>query len=186
MIRTFLAAAAIACAAAGPATAQEHDPFKGLGHAVNWLVKAQFQPSGDVVSRTLGAALQQSRDDARVDSRPIPPNIRRALSPFYDDKLMETVRYKVGDTSATGLAGFAIRNGNAAAVTLIDTVVFKEERFANDVELWAHEMHHVEQYKEWGLGGFATRYAFNWGQVESAAEQHASDFMTWYKKNKAN
>ncbi len=69
------------------------------------------------------------------------------------------MRYAIGDVSPSGVAGFAIRNGNAAAVTLIDTVVFKDESYVGSLALWAHELHHVQQYKDWGLSGFAARYA---------------------------
>lgn len=190
MIRYLFAAAALAtgmlaASAMAPAHAQATSPspgtFGGLRDSVHWLVKTQFQPQGDVISLTLGQALQRSRDEARADSKPMPERVRKALTPFYDEKLLETVRYRVGDTSQAGIAGFAIRNGNAAAVTLIDTVVFKEDQFTTDLELWAHEIHHVEQFRDWGLNGFASRYAFGWGKVEAEAEEKAGAFSTWYR-----
>ena len=79
------------------------------------------------------------------------------------------------------LAGFAIRNGNAAAVTLIDTIVFKDESYVGSLALWAHEMHHIEQYKAWGLSGFAARYAFDWKSVEAEASGRAKEFVAWYR-----
>jgi hypothetical protein len=107
--------------------------------------------------------------------------IRSALEPYYGAQLLKDVRYKVGDVTPDGLAGFAIRNGNAAAVTLIDTIVFKEERYVRNLALWAHEIHHVDQYAEWGVAGFASRYAFGWEEVEAAARTRADDFVNWYK-----
>jgi hypothetical protein len=86
------------------------------------------------------------------------------------------------DISPSGLAGFAIRNGNAAAVTLIDTVVFSDESHIRNLALWAHEIHHVQQYEDWGIAGFATRYAFNWQDVEAEASARARSFIAWYKE----
>jgi hypothetical protein len=88
----------------------------------------------------------------------------------------------VGDVSPSGLAGFAIRNGNAAAVTLIDTIVFKDETYVKNLALWSHEMKHIEQYKDWGAQGFASRYAFGWQTVEDEAEATARKFVTWYRE----
>ena len=98
------------------------------------------------------------------------------------NQLLENVRYTIGDVSRAGVAGFAIRNGNAAAVTLIDTIVFKDESYLGSLGLWAHEMHHIQQYKEWGLSGFAARYAFSWGEVEAEASARAKEFVAWYRE----
>lgn len=145
------------------------------------FVNSQAQYGSNLVASALETALKRSRDTVRVDSKPVPEEVIRALSPFYSRETFEGVRYAVGDISPTGLAGFAIRNGNAAAVTLVDTIVFKDDDYVKNIALWAHEMHHIEQYKEWGLSGFATRYAFGWTEVEESAETKARDFVTWYK-----
>jgi hypothetical protein len=146
------------------------------------LVLSTAQFGANLLSGTLESALQRSRDAARADSKPIPDEIRRALIPFYPAELLKDVRYSIGDTSPAGVAGFAIRNGNAAAVTLIDTVVFKHEDYINNLALWAHEIHHVQQYEDWGLAGFAQRYAFGWEAVETEAQERARSFVAWYKE----
>lgn len=145
------------------------------------FVTVQTQYSANVISETFAAALQSSRDAVRPDSKPIPEAVIKGLVPFYPEELLRSVRYSIGDPSKTGLAGFAIRNGNAAAVTLIDTVVFKDESFVNSLALWAHEIHHVQQYRDWGLSGFAARYAFGWNDVEAEASERATQFVTWYR-----
>jgi hypothetical protein len=145
------------------------------------FMTVQTQYSANVVSDTLAAALQRSRDTVWENSKPIPDAVRKGLVPFYPAELLENVRYTIGDTSKTGLAGFAIRNGNAAAVTLIDTIVFKDESYIGSLALWAHEMHHIEQYREWGLSGFAARYAFDWKSVEADAGAKAKEFVSWYR-----
>lgn len=145
------------------------------------FVTAQTQYSANVISDTFAAALQRSRDAVRENSQPIPEAVRKGLLPFFTEETLSGVRYTIGDTSQTGLAGFAIRNGNAAAVTLIDTIVFKDEKYVNSLALWAHEMHHIEQYRDWGIAGFAARYAFGWKDVEAEASARAKDFVTWYR-----
>ncbi len=148
------------------------------------FMTVQTQYSANVISDTLAAALQRSRDTVREGSKPIPEEVKKGLIPFYPAEVLDNVRYTIGDTSKTGLAGFAIRNGNAAAVTLIDTIVFKDESYLGSLGLWAHEMHHIEQYKEWGLAGFAARYAFDWKTVEAEASDRAKLFVAWYRERK--
>lgn len=171
------------------ASASAQTPPRGAVGLVSdfssWFVTAQTQYTANIIAQTLEAAMKRSRNAARVDSHPIPDAVRAALSPYYSDQLLDDVRYSIGDVSPDGLAGFAIRNGNAAAVTLIDTVVFKDEKYVNNLALWAHEMHHVQQYAEWGVAGFASRYAFGWEAVEAEARQRADDFVAWYKDRTA-
>ena len=182
MLRTSFALAAAAILATA-ASAQEPQARRGmLSGAASGLVLTTAQYGANIISGTLESALKRSRDAARADSKPIPDEIRNALIPFYPEVLLENVRYSIGDTSPGGVAGFAIRNGNAAAVTLIDTVVFSSETHVRNLALWAHEIHHVQQYKDWGSAGFATRYAFNWQDVEAEATKRAYAFVAWYKE----
>lgn len=182
MLRTPFALAAAALLAT-TASAQESQARRGmLSNAASGVVLSTAQYGANIISGTLESALKRSRDAARADSKPIPQEIRNALTPFFPSELLESVRYSIGDTSPGGVAGFAIRNGNAAAVTLIDTVVFSAESHVRNIALWAHELHHVEQYKDWGSQGFASRYAFNWQSVEAEASARAQDFIAWYKQ----
>lgn len=182
MLRTSFALAAAALLAT-TASAQETQGRRGvLSNAASGLVLSTAQYGANIISGTLESALKRSRDAARADSKPIPDEIRDALIPFYPEELLENVRYSIGDTSPGGVAGFAIRNGNAAAVTLIDTVVFSSETHVRNLALWAHEIHHVQQYKDWGIAGFATRYAFNWQDVEAEATARAHAYVAWYKE----
>ena len=175
----------VAAIAAPPASAQSspmQTSNRMLISAASQITMGQLQFGANTLATAFSSALQRSRDAARADSRPIPKAIREALEPFYSDDLLAKVRYSIGDTSPAGVAGFAIRNGNAAAVTLIDTIVFKDDLYTQNLALWAHELHHVEQYRDWGLEGFANRYIFGWSEVEDAASAKASEFVAWYKK----
>jgi hypothetical protein len=177
-----LALPAAAQGASEPGTAQSHGSTGMLARFASGFVTAQAQYGSNIIAATLEGALRKSRDRVRPDSKPIPDEIREALEPFYPDEILKNVRYAIGDTSPDGVAGFAIRNGNAAAVTLIDTVVFKDEGYVRNLALWAHELHHVEQYKDWGVLGFASRYAFSWQDVEAEATAKSKDFVAWYRK----
>ena len=167
---------------APPQAERRSGAYSYLADLSRGFVTAQTQYSANVISETFAAALQRSRDAVREGSKPIPEAVIKGLMPFYPESLLREVRYNIGDTSQTGLAGFAIRNGNAAAVTLIDTIVFKDESFVNSLALWAHEMHHIQQYKDWGLSGFAARYAFGWNDVENEASERAKSFVAWYRE----
>ena len=190
MLRGLIAAVLLAGAASSaPMTASAERlslsmlPGNGLmASTAAQLSNSQLQFGADIVARTLETALIRSRDAARVGAEPIPDNIRAGLKDFFPAELLDEVRYKVGDTTPAGLAGFAMRNGNAIAVTLVDTVVFRDEADVRNLALWAHELHHVEQYREWGVGGFAARYAFGWETVEAEARARALEFVGWYRK----
>lgn len=186
MLRGVLLAATAAFlpVAASAQTPAPRGAFGVVGEFSSWFVTAQSQYGANIIAQTLEQAMKRSRNSAREGAMPIPDDVRAALEPFYGAQLLKSVRYKVGDVSPDGLAGFAIRNGNAAAVTLVDTIVFKEEKYVRNLALWAHEMHHVQQYVEWGVGGFASRYAFGWEQVEAEARARADDFVRWYDEHK--
>ena len=70
--------------------------------------------------------------------------------------------------------------GDAAAITLIDVVLFRSDWDGrHDLKLWAHEMTHVEQYRRWGVDGFAGRYVADSGAVEREAYANADRFEAW-------
>jgi hypothetical protein len=118
---------------------------------------------------TLEQWLIRSRNDAANGSLPIPGSVRQAMQGWFTDDLMNKVTYKIGDNGVLNLANLSIQYGDARAVTLIDVVVFKNAAEAQDMSLWAHELHHVKQFDEWGTRNFAIRYARSWNTVENDA-----------------
>jgi hypothetical protein len=187
MLRQIAAAAlsgmiAVSLAASAQTPGQPGYKRSQMAKLAGNFVSVQLQYGSNIIAATLESALRKSRDYVRPSSQPIPDEVREALVPFYPEEMLKNVRYAIGDTTPDGLAGFAIRNGNAAAVTLIDTVVFKDESHIRNIALWSHELRHVEQYEEWGVLGFASRYAFSWQQVEADAEAKTEEFVKWYKK----
>jgi|1186.fasta_scaffold852460_1 hypothetical protein len=126
----------------------------------------------EVGAPALQQALRQSRNDARSGATaPIPLKIWKAVSCLYDDrKLLESVRYKIGDDGTSNVANLSIRYGDAYAVTLIDTIVFAKRTDAlENVDLWAHELWHVKQFRDWGEREFAIRFVRNHRAVEDEA-----------------
>lgn len=112
----------------------------------------------------------ESRDTAIYGASPIPLQIRNQLTGFYDEDLLNRVRFKIGDAGTLNLANLSIQYGDADAVTLIDVVVFKNKNDAyNNPTLWAHELKHVQQFREWGVRNFSIRYIRSWNSVENEA-----------------
>lgn len=126
---------------------------------------------GRMASSSLAMALQQARNEAAAGTLlPIPLHIRAQLEPFYDFQVLDAARYKVGDQEALDSANAVLQNPDVNAVTLIDIIVFRDEADAQDnVALWAHELHHVQQYQQWGVDEFARRYSRDYDTVEAPA-----------------
>jgi hypothetical protein len=81
------------------------------------------------------------------------------------------------------LPALSFRFGDAAAIALIDVVMFRNERDAqNNPKLWAHELTHIQQYQRWGVLDFAKRYVKDHGGVEAEADANAERFASWYSR----
>jgi hypothetical protein len=63
-----------------------------------------------------------------------------------------------------------LQNPDVNAVTLVDIIVFRNPDDAlNNAALWAHELKHVQQYLQWGVGEFAARYTRDYNAIEAPA-----------------
>lgn len=122
-------------------------------------------------SMTLERWILQSRDTALMaGTQPMPLEIRARLSSYYDSDLLDTVRFRVGALDELDVASAMLQNPDIKAVTLVDVVVFRSQEAAErDVGLWAHELWHARQYREWGSTGFAQRYTRDFEAVEKPA-----------------
>lgn len=125
--------------------------------------------------------LMQSRNAAAsAGTSSIPPYIRQQLQGFYQEALLDRVRFTTAELGALNLANLSIHYGDAAAVTLIDVIVFKKATDAyNNTTLWAHELKHVQQFHEWGVAGFVRRYLEDWNGVEDEAHAAESVYQKW-------
>ncbi|EPE94516.1 hypothetical protein B5K06_22900 [Rhizobium grahamii] len=133
----------------------------------------------------LEGVLVKSRDVATKGSLPIPPDIRKQLTGYSTEASMNHVRYRIGDVGSFNLATILEHGGFADAVTLIDVVVFRDAQAAATASAWAHELTHVDQYQEWGVHGFAVRYAQNWQAVENAAYSKGDGLARWACRKQA-
>lgn len=130
------------------------------------------EPSVFFAAPALQKWIETSRHEAmKGDVRPVPTSIRTHLARFFDASLLDSVRYKVGDTGVLNTARLAFNNHEVQAVTLIDLVVFRSAQDAkSNIPLWAHELWHVQQFRDWGVKDFAVNYARDFNAVEDAAK----------------
>lgn len=157
-----------------------------------WLWPAQLRPAWaqpavapgllDYAGGALARMIEASRERAIADGvRPMPPGVQRALLGFFPDGLLRRVRYGVApEQGRLALPLLAFSYGDAAAITLVDVVLFRQEHVAQtDLVLWAHELTHVMQYERWGVEGFAQRYVRDHDGVEKEARDNAARFKAW-------
>jgi hypothetical protein len=165
-----LVAAARRAAASCPADQQE----QCLAGSCICLSKALSAASARAGGLLLEQWLVASRNQSAAGALPIPPAIRDKLKDSFDAKLLDIARYKIDDNGELNLANLNLHYGDlagnrVAAVTLIDVIVFRDEKTAADDSTWAHELFHVKQFREWGVHDFAMRYARDFHEVENPA-----------------
>lgn len=128
---------------------------------------------------TLEAWIRKSRDDhVRAGVEPIPATIRAKLKNYYPESLLDHARYRVGITGDLSLPNSVFKIGGMAAIVLDHVIVFSDHQQAlNDDYLWAHEMAHVQQYRDWGITNFAIRYTRDYDAVEAEAAMQATAYL---------
>jgi hypothetical protein len=136
----------------------------------------------DLAAASLARALLMSRDEARrAGTRPIPPQIRQALLTRFPADLLDGIEYRVGAGEDATVQSLAIRYGDALAVATIDTITFADAWDAeNNIALWAHEVVHVQQFRDWGVQDFARRYVRDHAAVEREAYAVGAEFQALY------
>lgn len=105
--------------------------------------------------------------------QPIPPALRHRLARHLGEETVAGVRWRIGFPPGQEFIAHAFALGHAVAVTLGDVVIFLKPDKAEDDFIWAHELAHVRQFREWGAEGFAERYLADWRAVEEQATQAA-------------
>lgn len=177
--------ALILAACSGEANARRLQPPEGWRNAV----RDQSQAAADRARQASETLLRRSpaaiapplaqgiwfsrRQALREDVRTVPPGIRRKLAPYFDEAVLNSTRWTVAGQDlgvGTLLARWYYEEG---AVTLRDVIVFSDAEVARNTWLWAHELAHVEQYRRYGVQGFAQRYAQDWRALEREANSRA-------------
>lgn len=159
-------------------------------------IKALIPPSqasegaaafNEVLVQTGAPVLQEliarSRDEAlRNGVEPMPADIRRRLTGFLPERVLDAARYRVQGGDDFTLQWNLIRYGEAQAIALDYVVVFKEASDAlYNPTLWTHELTHVDQYQRWGIPEFAIRYLRNYEAVEREAYEAETRYVAWAK-----
>ncbi len=127
---------------------------------------------------TLAIAIRDARSNVRPNAKPIPPAVRQALSPYFPSTILNKVRWSKRSQSGFGLDSLVLKVGDADAITLSDTIVFRmgdpTSNSDENLELWAHELTHVLQYQNMGIDAFANMYSINWSEMEEQAKDNAA------------
>ncbi|SDI97039.1 protein of unknown function [Pseudomonas flavescens] len=154
----------------------------------NGVLGPMQEQAGQITGAALEGWILRSRASAaREGTLPIPADIRRQLLPFYAAELLDGVRYKVGDSDELSAARNVMQNPDIKAVTLVDIIVFRSAAMAEqDVALWAHELLHVQQYREWGSAGFAARYSRDFNAVEAPAYRRQAEIARFLREQGRN
>jgi hypothetical protein len=152
---------------ATPASAQG----TGLPFPLDATSRTALEAAQNIAAASLAQALVVSRDAAwAAGTQPMPPHIRDALLAWYPAELLDSIEYRTGIAEDPTLQSLSMRYGEATAIALIDTIVFADARDADtNIALWAHEVKHVEQFRRWGLMGFAQAYVRDHQAVEDEA-----------------
>jgi hypothetical protein len=125
---------------------------------------ALIQDSGQWPYLAVAAGIIASHDAVIAGGgRPIPAHLRKTLRRWYPDDLLNAVRWASLRGPIKQLLQDSRMNfdGDTLAITMIDVVIFRNDALADDGALWAHELYHVQQYREWGVFGFAKRWVEN-------------------------
>jgi hypothetical protein len=151
---------------------------RGVGTPIQPLL---VQDLGGLAAQVLAQWITEARRAMLgAGTQPVPPQIVQALSGYFPPALLQQVRYRSGGSTEMSLPGLALQYGDAAAITLVDVIMFDREADAQqDLKLWAHELTHVMQYRRWGIDGFAARYIADSRGVEREAYSSADRFIAW-------
>lgn len=132
------------------------------------------------------SAINSGRNAILVNgAQPIPTEVRDKLSGFFPREILDSVRWSTNwnilQNSPSTLQFFFDKDTNA--ITLVNAVVFRKPSYANDIGLWAHELHHVMQYRQLGIFEFAKRWTDNSsinGPIEAPAYQVERDIRNFF------
>jgi hypothetical protein len=133
----------------------------------------------DAYAAPLATALEMVHDRYAPSAKPIPEDVRDALAAEFGPELVRA-RYVVSQLALSVLTtidqfqGTTLRKGLHAA-TVDDLILFSSEPSISDLWMWAHELHHVQQYEERGtIYQFALWYVNECEAVEQAADDRAN------------
>jgi hypothetical protein len=115
----------------------------------------------------------------------IPHQIKQKMRRWYSDDLLNSVRWTTnwGPLMSTIQSAQMSFNSQTQAIALINAVIFRDDDAVNDLDTWAHELFHVQQYREKGVFGFAREWTNNSsvnGPIEAPAYQRGREAAKFY------
>jgi hypothetical protein len=146
-----------------------------------WLTETGKQRAGNNAQASgtaLAIAIRLGRLEAlRVGVKRVPDRMKRKFRDHFEEAVLEEARWTVaepGTRLGRILARWPVKEG---AVTLGDVIVFKTESGSKNRRLFAHELAHVEQYRELGITEFARLYAADPEPIEAEARRKSRRVM---------
>ena len=147
---------------------------------------ALIQDSGQWPYLTVAAGIIASHDAVIANGgRPIPAHLRKTLRRWYPDELLSAVRWISLREPMQRFLQDARMNFDAdtLAITVMNAVIFRSDDLAEDGALWAHELYHVQQYRDWGVFSFAKKWVDNpsvSGPVEAPAYARGAEARPFF------
>lgn len=157
-----------------------------LGSCSSSGVNRCAAPPSWIVSNTnaaltplLSASISHSRASAlRSGPNRIPPQMRRQLAPFFAAETLDQVRWTVSSPRISLDTFVSALFPRYRAMTFDDLVVFQTPADAGNISLWAHELVHVEQFRQMGtVQSFSRAYLGHWPEMENAAVHRTNHIL---------
>jgi hypothetical protein len=129
----------------------------------------------NVPGSVLAVAVRNAKAQALNGARPIPPQIRQILQPYVSADILNSVRVNINVGGLSLNSAVMMLNHDVEAITLEDVVVFdNDQHVQTDYITWAHELTHVQQYRNRGVEAFANMYVTNSWVLENEAYSRAA------------
>jgi len=156
-----------------PIYGQAEEAVAGAGRKL--ISEVSVEASAPVLKNLILASRQ---DALNAGATPLPPEIIAEFNGFYGPEVLGAF-WRVGQGNELSLQANSFRFGDRAAIALDTVLVFRSFGEANSLWLWAHELAHIEQYRNWGIDDFTKRYIRDYDAIEIAASRRADEFMNW-------
>jgi len=156
------------------ATDPSPDPSAGAASSGSPALDALVR---DALAPVLASWITGARNEAlQRGVAVIPAEIRAVLDGYVPSAVLDRARWRVDD-GVISVQQSLFRLGYTPAVTLDQVIVFAAVAGAADPRLWAHELVHVRQYRDWGVEGFVARYLADYAAVEHEASEFRWQWM---------
>ncbi len=150
----------------------------GLPPTIDAEVAESAAPE-DPLAAALAVALHAVYDRYEPAAKPIPEDVKKATAGEYAEELARS-RYVVSALAIKLISAIDQFQGTSLrsdqhAMTVDDLIIFSSTPSISDIWMWAHELHHVRQYRALGsIDAFAVAYMGDCEAIEKAADDRAN------------